>query len=295
MGASAVFMTTIAGVRDRFVGDEMARMMSLILTIFLFTPIYAPFLGMAILSAASWQMVFLTPPLFAVVVFLWSLRLEESLPREQRVSLNWIGIGQSIRNVISNRTFLRYTSVTTILFAALSSYVASSEYIVGEIYDRPELFAWIFAGIGLMMSLCALTNSRLSSRYGARVTLRWLLIIYTAVAGLLLCYTFIFGDPPNMLLFFIAVGIMMAINLAIEPNSSALAMEPMGNMAGMASAIYGTSFFFIGASLGSVISLLMVNGVFPLVASFFVIGLITLLLVFSDSRSGKQKMVKDST
>src|SRR5687768_1728582 len=74
MGASAVFMTTIAGVRDRFVGDEMARIMSLIFTIFLFTPVFAPFLGLAILSMSSWQMVFLTPALFAVAVFLWSTR-----------------------------------------------------------------------------------------------------------------------------------------------------------------------------------------------------------------------------
>jgi DHA1 family bicyclomycin/chloramphenicol resistance-like MFS transporter len=294
MGASAVFMTTIAGVRDRFVGDEMARMMSLIVTIFLFTPIYAPFLGLAILSVASWHMVFLTPPLFAVIVFLWSFRLEESLPREHRVPLNWAGIGLSIRKIISNRTFLRYTGITTILFAALSSYVSSSEHIVGEIYDRPELFAWIFAGIGLMMSLCALLNSRLSSRYGARLTIRWLLVIYTVVAGLLLLYTFTFGDPPNMLLFFIGVALMMAINLAVEPNSSALALEPMGDMAGMASAIYGTSFFFLGAFLGSIISHLMVKGVFPLVTSFFVIGLITVLLVLSDLRPLSRRMVRNT-
>jgi DHA1 family bicyclomycin/chloramphenicol resistance-like MFS transporter len=84
--------------------------------------------------------------------------------------------------------------------------------------------------------------------------------------------------------FFIAAALLMAINIAVEPNSSALALEPMGNMAGMASAVYGTSFFFIGASLGSVISHLMVNRVFPLVLSFFVIGLTTILLVFSDRR-----------
>lgn len=69
MGASALFMITIAA-RDRFVGDKMARTMSLILTIFLFTPIVAPFLGTAILSVSSWQVVFLIPPLFALVIFL---------------------------------------------------------------------------------------------------------------------------------------------------------------------------------------------------------------------------------
>src|SRR5690349_14417618 len=116
VGASAVFMTTVAGVRDRFVGDQMARIMSLIFTIFLFTPVLAPFLGIAILSVSSWQMVFLTPPAFAVIVFIWSLRLEESLPREKRLALKWITIRQSIWKVISNRIFLRYTGITTLLF-----------------------------------------------------------------------------------------------------------------------------------------------------------------------------------
>lgn len=287
VGASAVFMTTIAAVRDRYVGDEMARIMSLVFTIFLFTPVIAPFLGLAILSISSWQMVFLTPPIFAVIVFLWSLRLEESLPKEQRIALKWTTIIGSIKNVLSNRVFLRYTAITTVLFTALSSYVASSEHIVGEIYERPELFAWIFAGMGLVMACFTLMNSRLSSRYGARRTIKGLLIVYTIVAGSLLLYTCLIGDPPSMLFFFIGVTLMMAINLAVEPNSSALALEPMGNTAGTASAVYGTAFFSIGASLGSIISNLMVKSVLPLVLSYFLIGLITLVLVFSDRRPHK--------
>lgn len=290
VGASAVFMTTIAGVRDRFIGDQMARIMSLIFTIFLFTPVIAPFLGLAILSVSSWQMVFLTPPVFAVIIFIWSLRLEESLPREKRLALNWISIRQSIWKVLSNRTFLRYTGVATLLFTALSSYVSSSEHIVGEIYGKPKLFAWIFAGMGLVMAFCTLMNSRLSSRYGAKRSIKWLLTIYTLIASILLVFTCTFGDPPGMLVFFIAVTLLMGINLAVEPNSSALALEPMGNMAGIASAVYGTFFFSIGASLGAVISKIMVKGVFPLVISYFIIGLITVLLVFSDRHSGgKQK------
>jgi DHA1 family bicyclomycin/chloramphenicol resistance-like MFS transporter len=285
IGASAVFMTTIAGVRDRFVGDQMARILSLIFTVFLSTPVYAPFLGLAILSITSWRMVFLTPPLFAVIVFIWSLRLEESLPKEKRSSLNITSIAQSVKKVLSNKIFLRYTAITTILFTGLSSWVASSEHIIGEIYGRPQLFAWIFAGIGLCAALSTLTNSRLSYRFGARPTLRWLVIFYTIVATLLLLFTFMFNNPPQLVVFVAAVAVLIGINLAVEPNSSALAMEPMGNMAGLASSIYGTFFFFVGAGIGAVISNLMKENVLPIILSFFLIGIITLLLAFSDRRS----------
>ncbi len=285
MGAAAVLMTTVAGVRDRFVGDQMARIMSLIFTIFLFTPILAPFLGIAILSISSWRMVFLTPPIFAAIVFLWSLRLEESLPREKRVALNWNSIFHSIRTVLSNRIFLRYAAVTTILFMGLSSYVASSEHIVGEIFGRPDLFPWVFAGIGLVMSCCSLLNSRLSTRYGARLTLKWLLLFYTIAAGILLFVVLVSGESTNLFVFFTGVAILMGINIAVEPNSSALALEPMGEMAGVASAIYGTAFFFIGSFFGSVISHYMAKSVFPLALGFFAIGVTVVALVFNDRGS----------
>lgn len=284
MGASAVFMATIAGVRDRFVGDEMARIMSLVFTIFLFTPVLAPFAGIAILSVASWRMVFVTPPLFAIGVFLWSLRLEESLPVEERISLQWSSILESIRKVISNKVFLRYMAITTVLFAALSSYVASSEHIIGEIYGKPELFAWIFGGSGLLLSASSLTNSRLSIRFGARRTIKGLLIGYVIVATILLVVTLIAGDPPGMTLLFVPMVTLLAINLAVEPNSSALAMEPLGHMAGIAASVYGTCFFFVGASLGSIASHFMVDSVFPLVLCFFLAGVIAVILAFSDQR-----------
>jgi len=284
VGASAVFMTTIAGIRDRFVGNKMAQIMSLVFTIFLFTPVIAPFLGSAILHLSSWKMVFLTPPLFALIVFLWSSRLEESLPTNKRMPLNFPSIRKSMGNVLRNRIFLRYTTITTLLFTALSSYVASSEHIIGGIYGKPSLFAWIFGGMGLLMALSTFANSYLSTKYGARRTIKSLLLLYTLVAVGLTIITVSFGDPPNMLLFFIAVTLMMAINLAVEPNSSALALEPLGQVAGTAASVYGTLFFSIGAALGSIVSNLMSNSVSPLVISYLVIGISGLLLALNDRR-----------
>jgi DHA1 family bicyclomycin/chloramphenicol resistance-like MFS transporter len=288
IGASAVFTTTIAGVRDRFVGDKMASTMSFILTIFLFTPIVAPFLGIAILSIGSWKLVFLTPPLFAVFIFLWSFRLDESHPPSQRLPIRWKPIKQSLKKVLGNAVFIRYTILTTLLFSMLSVYVSGSEHIIGEIYGKPALFPWIFAGIGLVMSLSALYNARLSVRYGAKRAIRVLLLIYTLIAAILLMITIADGDPPGMRTFFVCVGLLMAINLAIEPNSSALALEPLGQTAGLAASMYGTIFFFVGSTLGNTIGQSMVHGVFPLVIGFFIIGVIALSLAWTDKHRSQQ-------
>ena len=134
------------------------------------------------------------------------------------------------------------------------------------------------------MALCTLTNSRLSYHYGARRSIKWLLVSYTAVATVLLLCAIGFGERPQISVFFVGIAMLMGINLAIEPNSSALAMEPMGKVAGIASAVYGTTFFFIGATIGSVISNLMKENVFPIILSFFLIGLVALMLAFGDRR-----------
>jgi DHA1 family bicyclomycin/chloramphenicol resistance-like MFS transporter len=284
MGAAAVFMTTIAGVRDRFVGDQMARMMSLIFTVFLSTPVFAPFLGMAILSISSWRMVFLTPPLFAVIVFVWSLRLEETFPADRRQPLSSKAIALAVKRVLGNRIFLRYTAITTILFNGLSSWVSSSEHIIGEIYNRRSWFAWVFAGIGLWMAGCSFINSRLASRMGAQSALKRLLAAYTVVAAALVLCTFIFGSPPPLLVFVVAIALLLGINLAVEPNGSALAMEPMGDNAGLAASLYGTCFFFVGSATGAVVSSLMKDSVLPIILDFFTIGVATLWLASGDRR-----------
>lgn len=285
MGASAVFTTIIAGVRDRFAGDEMARTLSLIFTIFLFTPIIAPFLGMAILHIGSWQTVFLAPPLFGVLVFTWSLRLEESHPAGKRQPLSRNSLRRSLGAVLGNKTFLRYTTITTLLFACLSVYVSASEHIVGELYGKPQLFAWIFAAIGLLMSASALFNARLSIRFGARRSIRALLLVYTLVAAGLLLATML-GDPPALPVFFIPVAVLMAINLAIEPNSSALALEPLGHVAGVAASVYGTIFFFAGSLIGAVMIHGMTHSVLPLATGFLAAGCIGLWLAWSDPARG---------
>lgn len=286
MGSSAMFVSVMACVRDRFVGNEMARAMSLIFTIFLIVPVVAPLLGAAILSVSSWQVVFLTPALFAAIVFIWSLRLKESKPTTEKASANPLAVFKSFREVFNNRTFIRYTGISTILFAAFSSYVSSSERIVGTLYHQPHLFIYIFGIIGLVMSISTFINARMVNWLGARRTLRLLLYIYVSLAVLLLVLTLTSQVPIHLFVLFTIVGLLQSVNIAIEPNSSSLALEPMGDKAGMAASVYGTSYLVVGAFGGSIIDGLMVHSVVPLTIAYCVGGLMALGL-FSIGQKGK--------
>jgi MFS transporter, DHA1 family, multidrug resistance protein len=281
LGSAAMGVCATAGVRDRFSGDKMARTMSLILTIFLFVPILAPIVGSAILSLTSWQVVFLTPAMVAVAVFVWSLRLKESLLPENRQKLDPSTLLRSTRQVIGNRVFVRYTAIATILFSAFSSYVGSSERMISEIYERPDLFVWIFAAVGITMAIFTFLNAQFVERFGARRAIRGLLLAYLILAGLLLSLTLALGGEPNIYIFFAFVALLQGINVAVSPNSSALALEPLGSTAGIAAAINGTAFFVVGSSLGSFIDRLLVNSVTPLAVGYLIAGLLAVVLVYS--------------
>ncbi len=280
MGSSAMFVSVLACVRDRFVGNEMARTMSLILTIFLIVPVIAPLLGAFILSISSWQVVFITPAIFAVIIFVWSLRLSESVPAESRTSANLFAVFRSFRDVFTNRTFVKYTAITTILFSAFISYVGSSERIIGTLYHRPELFVYIFGAIGLSMSISSFINARVVGLLGARRTLGLLLSIYVGLAVLLLFLTLRSKEPLNLFVLFIIIGLLQSVNLAIEPNSSSLALEPMGDKAGMAASIYGTSYLVVGSFGGSLIDRMLTHSVVPLTVAYCTGGLIALTVFF---------------
>ena len=284
MGAAAVFMTSIASVRDRYAGDAMARVMSLVLFVFLFTPVVAPALGALVLKFYSWRVVFAIPPSFAVIVFIWSFRMQESHPATARLKNDFRSTLHKLRSIIRNRTFVRYVTIATLLFSVFSSYISSSERIIGTIYQRPRLFPVIFGTIGLFMAISAISNSYFSKRYGARKTLRVLLTSFFVVAAVLFTLTLLFGDPPPALLFFILMGFICCIFIAADPNSSAIALEPLGDKAGLAASVYGTIFFFVGSGIGTFISNQLIKGVGALTTGFFVAGLIVVVLVYSNGK-----------
>ena len=278
MGAAAVFMTSIACVRDRFSGDEMAKTMSFVMAIFLFTPVIAPALGAWILHFSTWKVVFLVPPIFAVLVFLWSFRMPESHPAERR---SMAGFGKTIlkiKSILKDRRFLIYVTIATIIFSILSSWVSSSERIIGEFYQSPGLFPLIFGSMGLLMAAFSYINSYLSRKLGAKKSLKLFLILYFIFSAIMVLGAISQDHHPSLLFFFIMIAFLMAFTTAADPNSSALALEHMGDKAGLAASVYGTIFFFVGSGIGAIISARLTDNITPLAIAALIVSSVSLIL-----------------
>lgn len=283
LGVAGPYVTATSVVRDKYAGRDMARVMSLIMMIFLIVPAIAPTLGQAILHIAPWRSIFVLYIAYAIIIGIWiALRLEETLPPQKRIALKPIAFLEGFREVISNRTTTTYMVAMGLCFGSFIGYLGASQQIFQDQFGVGEDFALYFGGLALVMGSASLANSRFVGKYGMRY------ICTRAMGGIVLAsaifYALHFIVPITLWMFvgyaallFFAFGLMFG-------NLNAVAMEPMGHIAGMASAIMGATSSIISLGLGTFIGQMYDGTLKPITLGFLVLGIGTLLLMRSEQR-----------
>lgn len=254
VGVSAPRAVSMAIVRDQYEGRRMARVMSFAMAVFILVPMIAPSIGQVILLIADWRSIFGSFVLFAVITLVWfGLRIPETLSLELRKPFSLARIVNSIREILTIRPALGYTLTAGLVSGFFIGYLNSSQQIFQEQYALGELFPLYFAAIALSMGVASILNARLVMRYGMIQLVRWAL---AAVFGLSLVFLGISaaaaGHPPLWILMaflmisFFGVGILFG-------NVNALAMQPLGHMAGVGAAVVGSISTLISMVLGIII------------------------------------------
>ena len=284
LGAAAGRVLAIAIVRDRFIGAAMARTVSLIMAVFVIVPVIAPALGVALLRVLTWDQLVIVNMLAATLVLLWTVRLPETLPLERRRSLRPRLLGQAAARVILHPSSGPLIAAQAVLFGGFASYLSTSEIVYRDVFDREALFPLLFGGMALVMGLASLVNGRIVERVGLGRMLRRVLAGYLAGTSALLALTLATGGRPSVVIYVLVLGLVLSCHAVLIPNLSARAMEPMGDIAGTASAINGAILVGGGALLGSVIDRAYDGTVLPLSGAMLAVGLVTALLLFRSER-----------
>ena len=282
-GAAAPRVIAQASVRDCFEGRRMARIMSLVLTVFLIMPVIAPVIGQGILLAASWRWVLGSLAIFGIFLLAISaLFLPETLHPENRRPIRLLTIGFALKSVFGNRQTVGYTLSAGTFFGALFGYVGSSQPIISDVYDAGEWFAIIFAGIAVFMSLSSFINASLVERFGMRVLSHGATIAATLISLAMFAF-----EKAGLLAFWVYLPLQGAIMLMVGlvfANFNALAMEPQGRVAGVAASFTGATTVVLGAGIGYVIAGHYDGTVTPVALGFVACSFSTLLVLLITER-----------
>ena len=280
VGVAGPRTITLALVRDRYEGRMMAQVMSFVMAIFILAPVIAPTLGQGILLVSGWRWIFALYLGLVIVVSIWfGLRQPETLDPDRRIPFSGKRIFLAVREVLGNRTAFGYTIAAGFIFGSFIGYLNSSQQVFQQLYGVGRLFP-LFFGIGAISVGCSsFLNARLVMRHGMRpLVLRSLQSVAGfSVVFLVIAYA-LAGQPPfwlfmaYLLIIFFSVGILFG-------NMNALAMEPVGHIAGTGAAIVGSLSTFISIVLGTAVGQSYNGTILPLVGGFALFALVSLIVV----------------
>ena len=267
MGAAATRVIAVSVVRDTFGGRQMAEVMSLVFMVFMVIPVIAPSIGQLVILFAEWHAIFLVIAALGLVVTIWSaLRLPETLRPENQRPFTLASIAEGFRIVVTNRMSFCYTIAATAIFGALFGFINSAQQVFIGIYDTGTMFPLLFAMVAGMMAVSSFLNSRFVGRFGMRRLSQAALIGFLIVTSIIFVLSLL--GPIPLPLFIGLFALAMFQFPWIGSNFNAMAMEPLGHVAGIASSIQGFVTTLGGGIIGALIGQAFDGSVTPLSAGY---------------------------
>lgn len=283
MGAAALQVVTMAVIRDCFAGQAMGRVLTFIFTTFMIIPIIAPSIGQAIELAAGWKGVFVFNAIAGTLLLAWmGFRLRETLHAQDRRSLSFGSLFGALGEICTNRITAGYAVASTVTLVSLFAYIVSVQQVYAELYGLGTLFPLAFGASSIGAAVAALFSARLVRHFGMRPVAHGALAIFTT-SGLVLLLLALAGNPPFWTTFALVSLCMMTFGV-LQGNINAIAMEPLGHIAGTASSLYGVVTMTIGTIGGGLIGQAYDGTVVPLALAFGGGGLLATLAVLWTER-----------
>ncbi len=268
-GAAAPRIVSIAIIRDLYKGRDMARVMSFIMTIFIIIPVVAPSIGQALLLVVSWRFLFGIFLAAAIIATIWTfLRLPETLKKQDIRPFNLPTICKDLLLVLGNKFSLGYTICAGLVFGALIGYLSSSRQIFQDYFLVGELFPIYFGISALSIGASSILNSMIVRKYGMKLICHYALILMMAMSVALIAVSILQNHQVLLWQFMIfALVTFFALGMLFG-NLNALAMEPMGHVAGVAAAVTGCLSSGISAIIGTMIGQSYNNTLTPIFCGF---------------------------
>jgi DHA1 family bicyclomycin/chloramphenicol resistance-like MFS transporter len=283
MGAAATRSLPAAVVRDCYGGRRMAQVMSLAFMTFMVVPMAAPSLGQAVALFASWRWVFGVLTLFGLFVFGFVLlKLPETLHPEDRTPIRLRPMLHNFAVALRSRQGMGYALATMCISGALFGFVSSVQQVFQDVFKAPALFPAAFALMAGAMAASALVNSRIVGRIGMRRLAHAGVLAFIAISSLHALVA-LSGHETMIAFALLQAGAMFCFGF-MSGNFGAMAMEPLGHVAGAAASMQGTIAMLGGSLIGLVIGQQFNGTAAPIAIGYASCGVLALACILFAER-----------
>jgi DHA1 family bicyclomycin/chloramphenicol resistance-like MFS transporter len=278
IGLSSPRTLSIAIVRDSYSGNYMAKILSIVVMVFILVPIIAPALGQFLLNFYNWESIFYVNLIFGVLVMFWFWKRQpETLANTNRVRFSARMFIDGTKEFFKHKDAVAFTFVSGFITGSFMVYLSTSQQIFQVQYNLAELFPYIFASLAVSVGLATYLNSILVVKYGMW-RIAYIGTIAYAIISVLYVVMFWSGANPSIFVLisflamqFFAIGFLFG-------NLRALAMQPIGHIAGIGAAINGFISTVMAVPIANYIGSFVTDSVLPLFIGFSIFGILSLLI-----------------
>ena len=292
LGVGGPRIVAMSIVRDLYSGRAMAQLTSIIMGFFIVVPALAPALGQGILMFTNWRMIFVIMLILAILVALWlGIRQPETLSPLHRREFSISNLLDGALEFLRTRISLWYTIAAGIIYGAFYSYLVTSPQIFKDQFGIVDQFPIYFGAIALLLGGAGLVNASLVMRLGMRKLCRTALIIQAGTSFAFLLIAIFMGGSLTLPLFLVWACIAFFMMGLLFGNFNAIAMEPLGHIAGIGAALVGSLATMISMIIGTIIGQLYNETVFPLIGGFAILGMLSLFVMRMADRKLEDEIV----
>ncbi|MCM4165271.1 MULTISPECIES: multidrug effflux MFS transporter [unclassified Arenibacter] len=276
VGLSAPRTISISMIRDSYKGDYMAKIMSFVTAFFILVPIVAPAMGKFFLDHYGWEAIFYMQLVATLVVGVWFWRRQpETLKPEYKIKFSSHVFMDGFRELLRYPETMAFTIVSGLITGAFMVYLSSAQEVFEGQYGLAGNFPFVFAGLAISIGLSTLLNGTMVVKLGMR---RLALIAMTLFCTVSIVYVGLFWNSHNPGLWILITFLAMQFFTLgfIFGNLRAIAMEPIGHIAGIGAAITGFISTMISIPIATYIGSFIGDTILPLFVGFLVCGSISL-------------------
>lgn len=281
-GAASCRVVTVAMIRDKFEGSEMAKVMSFITMVFIIVPAVAPSIGQGILLFAGWRTIFTFILVISLICVVWlHIRLPETLPHENRRGFSFIVIADAISETIKNPVSRGYTIASGLMFGGFVGYLSSAQQILQIQYDLGDKFSIVFGGLALTIGASSYVNSKLLKKFSMDRLCLFSLIGLSLAS--VIFYLHSLSEQPSLIELLVYLTVAFFNFGILFGNFNTLALNPLGHIAGTATSVIASIQTLLSVVIGGLIGFFYDDSILPLVLGFMLtaIGALSISLYFN--------------